>query len=137
MAKRIITAAEVEAAVAAGSATLAVPTDECIVTPQARDRAEALSVRLDEGSPATPAAAADQAAPPEGDEGLIKEVGDLLAARLGSSVEPSVLLGLVRQVVAERAAAPAAKSGGPGMRLLGKAEEPPGGRPSAGRTRPL
>lgn len=126
MAKRLITEQDIQQAAAQGRRSLAVPPDQCIVTPMARDAAEALGIALEED--AAPEGAAVASAPagtgPEGAK-LVQEVVSQLRSRLPADVSPQRLETVVREVVTTRlanaaAARPAAARAGraDGLRLI-------------------
>jgi ethanolamine utilization protein EutQ len=107
MQKRLITADDIRKASSSGQKSLLVPSDECIVTPMARDEAIALDVLLSEKPETTSAdcdcPAVSQAAKQEiqSDE-LIKTVSELLQARGASDVPAHQLETVVREVISSK-----------------------------------
>jgi len=126
MAKRLITEQDIQQAAAQGRRALAAPSDQCIVTPMARDAAETLCVTLEEDAAAggTAVAATPAETGPEGAK-LVQEVVSQLRSRLPADVSPARLEAVVREVVTTRlanaaAARPIAAKAGrvDGLRLI-------------------
>ncbi|MHC1728960.1 MAG: cupin domain-containing protein [Syntrophobacteraceae bacterium] len=130
MAKRIITEADILAAVARGEKTLAVHAGEDLVTPQALDTALASGVTVDWGqsdprpgeiqSPSASTApqkfappdtvrptAAGPSTTPAGVSELAGQIVESLRGRIPTGVDSTQVERLVREVVAARMAAPA------------------------------
>ena len=97
MGKRLITAADIRETAHAGLRTLCTSSDECIVTPMARDEAAALGISLTEESGVL------LAVPAQGlmlkTEKVIREVSDLLKKRLPEDVTDDNFETMVREVV--------------------------------------
>ena len=100
MQKRLVTAADIRKASRSGQKSLLVPSDECIVTPMARDEAEALGVSLDEDPKPSSAPCEQSACPAETNSvELANAVSELIESRGVSSVPAKQLEAVVRQVV--------------------------------------
>jgi ethanolamine utilization protein EutQ len=110
MQKRLVTAADIRKASRSGQKSLLVPTDECIVTPMARDEAETLGVLLDENPKPSSAPCEQSACPPEtNSDELANAVSEQIKTKGVSSVPANQLEAFVRQVVLSKfglAAAP-------------------------------
>lgn len=111
MAKRIISEADILAAVERGDTSLPVPTAECIVTAQARDKALELGVTLDEGEAACEPCAAMAAANPVAPrldastadlEAVVGKVVDRMRDVLPQGADTATVARLVRDAVAAR-----------------------------------
>jgi len=118
MGKRVITVADVLRAAEAGEAAISVPSEQCIVTPGARDQAESLEIELVEAggeSVALSGPEPEEQAPAcassagEGDAGtahegedVVRQVCSLIESRLPASLAGTELERLVREVVAAR-----------------------------------
>ncbi len=107
MGKRIITESDVLAALESGSKSISAPPAECIVTPQALDKALELGVLIMDGvqrdssasAPSSAGAASAPSAAPTREDAIIGEVLAMMRTRLPSNVAPEVLEKLVREVV--------------------------------------
>lgn len=111
MAKRIITEADILAALERGDTTLPVPPAECIVTAQARDKALEHGVTLDEGAAdcepcAAMAAAKAVGTPAEAStadlEAVVGKVVDRMRDVLPQGADTATVARLVRDAVAAR-----------------------------------
>ena len=111
MAKRIITEADILAAAERGEKTLSVPSAECIVTAQARDKAFEHGVTLDEGAAecepcAAMAAAASVTPRPETSaadlETVVGKVVESMGGVLPPDADKATVARLVRDAVAAR-----------------------------------
>lgn len=111
MAKRIISEADILAAVERGDTSLAVPPVECIVTAQARDKALEHGVTLDEGEtdcePCAAMAAANAVAPRPDSltadlETVVGKVVDRMRDVLPQGTDTATVARLVRDAVAAR-----------------------------------
>jgi ethanolamine utilization protein EutQ len=106
MAKRVITVADVFKAVEAGEKTLNAPSDQCVVTPSALDKAEELGISIaqqqDGGAASAPKACGVPADP---HATVVKEVVSLLSRRMPPGVDAENLQAVVSQVVAAKMSA--------------------------------
>jgi len=124
MAKRLITEQDIQQAAAQGRRAVAVPPDQCIVTPMARDAADALGITLEEVGAGAAVASTPAGSAPEV-TGLVQEVVSRLRSRLPADVSPDRLEAVVREVVTTRLANAAAirpaavtAAGAGGLRLI-------------------
>jgi ethanolamine utilization protein EutQ len=123
MAKRIITEADILAATERGDKSLAVPSAECIVTAQARDKALEHGVSLDEGAAeCEPCAAMAAAGAPAASEGAAPDLENVVAKVMAGmhdvlpkDADASMVTRLVRDAVAARLGARGAGSAEGGM----------------------
>jgi ethanolamine utilization protein EutQ len=107
MTKRLITAADIREASRSGRKSLHVPADGCIVTPLARDEANALNVLLDEASDTdSPSGDCPTVQPEITTDELTRIVSEMLSktGAAGEQVES-----VVREVVAARLEAAAGR----------------------------
>ncbi len=107
MAKRIVTETDIYKASESGEAIIA-PPEKCLVTPQARDRAYELGVRLvedeaetDESAGGTESKTASKELSTEEEE-VVGEVITMMQSRLPVNMDADVLESLVREVVEAR-----------------------------------
>lgn len=130
MAKRIVTETDVVQASASGS-PISAPPGECLVTPQARDKALELGVVIIEGVAGSASASApgevSQGAASGREEAVIGEVLGMMQSRLPDNVDSAVLEAMVRDVIRARRAGGAtrpaedaslASSGAAGVRII-------------------
>jgi uncharacterized cupin superfamily protein len=137
MGKQIITESDVLAAAKAGAASLAAAPGQCLVTPQARERAAALGLALCETPAASPDPAASASAPPVDAalEALVAEVCTQLQGRIPAAVPPQELARLVREAASERLAKTSAGPQGdpvdclPGVRCIRAGRAPRSSEP--------
>jgi ethanolamine utilization protein EutQ len=108
MGKRLITQEDIRKAAEAGQKIVDAPPEACIITPMARDEAQALGISFAKGVGAeapNPEKPAGKGAPPA--ETVAAQVSAILKDRLPSGVQPAQLERVVREVVAARFAASA------------------------------
>jgi len=107
MAKRIVTETDIYKASERGEA-ISAPPEKCLVTPQARDRAYELGVRLveDEAGTDESAGETESKAPPRElsteEEKVVGEVITMMQSKLPVNMDADVLESLVREVVEAR-----------------------------------
>lgn len=125
MGKCVITEADILEAVGKGLSSFTLPSGDCIITPQARDRATLLGIAITQASgrsepnPACPAGSADQAAAacqaggtaPDETAAVAAQVTEILRKRLPSGYVPESLERLVRQAVQAKLAGSPAPQG--------------------------
>lgn len=109
MAKRIITEKDILQAASHGDEALYVPPAECIVTAQARDKAQEFGVSLIDGcgpSEPCPTAKADPASNDKDRElsNIVRQVVQGIQSSLPPDADEGVIAGLVRNAVAARLA---------------------------------
>ena len=103
MQKRLITAADIREASLSGKKSINISSGQCIVTPMAKDEAEALNVAiLCNPATSTPPCDCPALSSPHTLEGLVKTVSDLIQARNASSVPGHELEAIVREVVSTK-----------------------------------
>ena len=102
MAKRVITVADVYQADKAGQKRLDAPSNECVVTPSALEKAKELGIGIDlhDGAAVSAPKACGVPADPHGT--VVREVVSLLAKRLPAGVDQENLQTVVSQVVASK-----------------------------------
>jgi ethanolamine utilization protein EutQ len=101
MSKRLITVADIREAARSGKKTLLTPSDECIVTPMARDEADVLEVSLNDTPGSCPASPKCPAGIPAFNvEEVIRQVSALLKTRLPAGISAEKLEAEVREAVA-------------------------------------
>ena len=128
MGKRLIGEKEIQQAAREGQHTLNVPPTECIVTPMARDAADALGITLVAGSEGVSAAGTAAPVPTRASESsdtgrLVEKVVSRLRSQLPAGVSAERLGQVVREVVASRlsvAAEPLTGAAGRAVRFIGR-----------------
>lgn len=101
MGKRLITVDDIVKAAEAGNTTILAPSGESIITPMARDRADALGVVIDQGAAATGQTKASGKQPSQADL-VVSQVCKLIQDKLPPGVDSVNLERLVREKVTAR-----------------------------------